>query len=980
MMNGSGVESGSSYYSAQESLKDDQVKKGCCSTKKVSKQPKKETKDGCCSSKSREKTQEKKGCCSSKPSEKTVVSITVSPESTSLFMTIAGMTCAGCCTRIEQYLSQQEGIESLSISLLTHKAEVMYDASKISVEEILDHIKRIGFTATPMLDTRACSVTFELRQVVDTGAVQSFITSQSGVCGISTGRQAADVHQMVVMYDPEVIGSRTLLQKLQDAFGVSHVAVVPGDAAAAEDETHKHLKDLKNRFLVSCALTFPVAMIHFVLPLLFSATLDSFFQSQVVKGLSWSDFIGCIAATPVQLYVARPIYESGYAALRYSKRANMDLLISLSTTTAYIVSIVDVISSMLSLDQVRFVPLQPQTFFEVSTMLVTLILLGRLTEQKAKTKTLDSVRALLNLQVKTAILVESGGENVPVETYIDMELVQRGDFLKVLPGARVPTDGVVIEGHSKVDESMVTGESIAMTKEPGTQLIGGTVNQNGVLIMEATRAVHETLLSQIVRLVESAQSSKPETQRIADIVASYFTTAIIILATSMFFLWYFLASTGSVYYDVDHTTPFAFALRFAITVLVISCPCAISLAVPTAVMVATGVGARMGVLFKGGHVLELLKDIDAVVFDKTGTLTVGSPQVVNMTLLSSNGTYEMKDRQRFWEYVASAESSSEHPIGKSIKDHVLRLGHQLRPTSDFVSDVGSGISCLVEGHEVAIGKLCWLQHRGVHMPKEYSKTYESMQSSGCSVVCAAIDGNLEGIIALQDAPRLEARQVVQRLRAMDIQVWMMTGDQAGTAKSIAKQVDIPETCVVAGVLPDVKVEKVGVLQSLGKRVAFVGDGVNDAPALASADLGIAVGAGTDVALQTADLILVKDDLRDLLNAMALSRVTAQRIRYNFLWGFVYNLIMMPIASGALYALFRITIPPAFCGLSELVSSVPVIILSLLLNFWKPPYVETMSVAMNSVDEFMTEEKKSLYGSFLSKASDNSQEKLPLLKN
>ncbi|TDH64857.1 hypothetical protein CCR75_001697 [Bremia lactucae] len=436
--------------------------------------------------------------------------------------------------------------------------------------------------------------------------------------------------------------------------------------------------------------------------------------------------------------------------------------------------------------------------------------------------------------------------------------------------------------------------------------------------------------------VGDAQASRGVRQSIADAVAAYFTTCIIILAGAMFLLWYFLAKNGQV--ETQGWRPFPFALRFAITVLVISCPCAISLAVPTAVMVATTKGSQMGILFKGGRALEALEEVNAVVFDKTGTLTTAQLEVANAYTTPDS----MKPTQ-LWGYVAAAEKNSEHSIGKALVAHAQIQEAQIEEAQEFEAVPGCGVHCTVRGIDVRLGSLPWLKQqtygdrRALRVPAEFVEANQQFQSQGSIVVFVVIDGELVSAIALHDTLRPEAKRVIEQLKREKIQPWILTGDQRGTAMSVAKALGVPEGSVLAECLPHQKVDKVRLLQSLGLRVAFVGDGVNDAPALATSDIGVALGAGTDVALDAADVVLVKDDLRDLLNARALSSATNRRIKHNFAWGFMYNLLMMPIACGALYVPFGIWIPPALAGLSELLSSVPVILFSLLLNFWRPPF-------------------------------------------
>lgn len=512
------------------------------------------------------------------------------------------MTCAGCTSRIEKYLEQQPGVVSIEISLLTHKAKVGYNGNETDADEVLKMVEYIGFTPTEIVDGNACSVSFRIHD----GEYKNVY----GIVGVGTVTVKGDL--FTFSYDPEVIGARQIYDEIREKNHGNAVLVSTPFGLEANTKMHRdQVRYLENKFLWSMLLTLPVVVVHFVLPLFIG--WQSLVNFMIVKGLSVMDGISFVATTPIQFYVAYPIYESAYSALRYSKRANMDLLISLSTTAAYAFSVFNIVMAVLA----GGVGDAPQTFFEISSMLITFILFGRVIEFRSKAHTMDSVHALMNLQVKTAILVSTPEDaSLASESYIEIEFIQRDDVLKILPGARVPTDGIVISGKSKVDESMVTGESKSVGKEKGDTVIGGTINLSGMLLMKVTKVVDESLLSQIVRMVEDAQNSKPEAQRIADIVASYFTTMIIMLSVLMFFVWYGLAKSNVIHTDDMHVTPFGFALRFSITILVISCPCAISLAVPTAVMVATGIGAKIGVLFKGGRMLEMFHRVDTFIFDK----------------------------------------------------------------------------------------------------------------------------------------------------------------------------------------------------------------------------------------------------------------------------------------------------------------------------------------------------------------------------
>lgn len=955
-----------------------ETKSSCCSSSSCSAPPS-ASPVGCCSSKSKERG-ETDSCCSAtntgvgrmlerKPSNshpdkfrerlfdrvaefknerginmaqhhiapRKSVAVSIKPaDLPTLRLSIGGMTCSGCCTRIEKYMARRPGILDVNISLLTSRGVFEYDPKMVSAKAIEDMVVSLGFTAGVMPNDSFVSIVLHIGYENPTKVRTALLEMRGVMSAIETddvspttspkvmGTQKA----LLVEYDPEATGARTIVRQLSSAVGFQVYASTPRPLAVQNEEAE--VKKFKAILTSSVILALPILVMEYLLPLFVSTTSNPV-ENDIVAGLSFKDAIGMVCATPIVFIIAFPIHESAFLALRYGSRVTMDVLISLSSFTAYTFSVVTVFMGIFGVH-----PDRSETFFEVTALLITLILVGRYIEKIVKAKATNSVDALLRIQAKTAILLESNGDNDKSlkESYIDILLVEREDLLKVLPGTRIPTDGVVVEGASTVDESMVTGESRKVAKEPGSSVIGGTINSQGVLIMRVTHTITESMLARIVSLVDDAQSSKSVSQSVADVVASYFTTFIISISVIMFFVWYHLARSGSV--PTHGWAPFPFALRFAITILVISCPCAISLAVPTAIMVSTTIGSQFGVLFKGGHAIEALEKVDVVMFDKTGTLTSGNLSVVDSIVPSINPPEG--DTRRLWSYIAATERSSEHAIGKALVSYAHQLGAPVLSGTTFESIPGCGVRGHIDGRQINIGSLKWMQDAlKIAIPVDLHMANSRFQQRGCVVISVAIDNQLAAVVALRDTPRPEARFVIEQLRRRKIQTWIVTGDQRETALSIAEMLGIPEFTVIADALPHQKVDKVRLLQSIGKNVAFVGDGVNDGPALAMAHVGIAVGAGTDVALESADLVLVKDDLRDLLNAMDLSHATNTLIKWNFTWGFMYNVLLMPLACGALYPHFGISIPPALAGLSELLSSVPVILFSLLLNFWRPPH-------------------------------------------
>ena len=592
-----------------------------------------------------------------------------------------------------------------------------------------------------------------------------------------------------------------------------------------------------------------------------------------------------------------------------------------------------------------------ERFFETSAIVLTLIVLGRYLEALAKGETGDVIRRLVQIAATTAIrLVDSIENDAPTtEEVIDINLIQRGDIVKVLPGTRIPTDGKVVFGTSSVDQSMVTGESVPVPKQSGDLVYSGTLNQHGLLHLRVTRTAAENTLSGITKMVQEALNSKPPIERIADQIASYFVPFVLVLAVLVFVVWLSLAATGVVSPDAAAVT---FALRFAIATLVISCPCAIGLAVPTAVMAGTGVGAKHGVLFKSGAIMERCAKVDAVVFDKTGTLTEGRPKVSSYVLLDHNGDDE------FWFWLGCAESASEHPLAQALVQHAgekLATADPIWRTFEspgaFSAAPGKGVKCVVDATALCIGTSLWMEENGVIVTAVAQAQLRVHRAEhkvhGETSVYVGVDGKLSAVLFLADAPRAESRVVIAQLRELNIDVWMCSGDAQITAAAVGSQVGLTPDRTLGGQLPQDKLMLIRRLQMEGKIVAMVGDGINDSPSLAQADVGIAVAQGTDIAAEAANIMLMKSDLQDVVFTIHLSRRTLACIRWNFTWAFMYNLLAVPIAMGVYYPAGGVAIPPALAGLSELLSSLPVVLFSLCLRYYKP-HAPVPHTAMHTV--------------------------------
>jgi Cu+-exporting ATPase len=667
----------------------------------------------------------------------------------------------------------------------------------------------------------------------------------------------------------------------------------------AQQEDNPELRDMTRRFWISLALTAP----------LFALAMADMLPGMPVQRwlpvhlLPW---IELLLATPVVLWGGWPFFQRGWTSI-VNRSTNMFTLIAMGTGAAYLYSVVATVFP--GIFPASFVEMgaRPPVYFEAAAAITTLVLLGQVLELRARSRTGAAIRALLDLSPKMArVLREGGEEDIPLDQ------VKPGDRLRVRPGEKIPVDGVVLEGSSGIDESMITGESIPVSKGPGSRVIGATLNGTGSLVMRAERVGSETLLAQIVRMVSQAQRSRAPIQRLADRVSAWFVPAVIAIAILTFVIWSFFGSEPRL----------AHALVNAVAVLIIACPCALGLATPIAIMVGTGRGAHAGVLIKNAEALELLEKVDTLVFDKTGTLTEGKPRVVSVV------TVPGREESELLRLVASAEQGSEHPLGAAVmeagKDRGLALGSE----SEFQSHTGRGISARVEGRQVLIGNERLLEENGIPAAGLVQKA-QALRRDGQTVILAAVDGQAAGLIGIADPVKASTAQALRDLKAEGLRLVMLTGDSHTTAEAVARTLGIEE--FEAEVLPDKKAEVVERLQKLGRIVAMAGDGVNDAPALAQADVGIAMGTGTDIAMESGGIILVKGDLVGIVRARKLSQATMRNIRQNLFFAFLYNSLGVPVAAGVLYPFFGLLLSPIFAAAAMSFSSVSVITNSLRLR-------------------------------------------------
>ena len=714
------------------------------------------------------------------------------------------------------------------------------------------------------------------------------------LAGVQQAQVNFATEKATVYYDPEALNRHAISRKIE-AVGYAVPDADPDDPVDHERLARTaEIRDLSRKFVVSLALSLPVMLGS--MPALFPWTPDWLQQPYVLL----------VLATPVQFWVGWPFYQGTWAALK-QKSADMSTLIALGTSAAYLYS-----AAVAFLPQ-AFIGLGVGThvYFDTAVMILTLIILGRLLEARARGQTSEAIRKLMGLQARTA-RVWRGGETVDIpvrEVVID-------DLVLVRPGEKVPVDGVITEGHSTLDESMLTGESLPLDKAAGDPVFGATLNRTGGFTLRATRVGRDTVLAQIVRLVEEAQGSKAPIQRLADEVARVFVPAVVGVALLTFAAWLLWGPRPAL----------AFALLNFVAVLIIACPCALGLATPTAIRVGTGKGAELGILFKSSPALETAHKLQTVVFDKTGTLTQGQPSVTDIA--AHNGFAESEVLR----LAASAEQASEHPVAQAMLAAARADGLELEAARDAEALPGQGMSAQVGAQSVLIGNHALMQQAGVSMGK-LDEIAERLAGDGKTPVFVALDRRAAGIIAIADTLKSHAREAVDALRRLDLEVLMLTGDHRRSAQTVARQLGIDT--VLAEVMPDQKAAQVKQLQAQGKRVAVVGDGINDAPALAQADVGIAIGSGTDVALAAADVTLVSGDVRGVATAMQLSRRTMRTIRQNLFWAFIYNLLGVPVAAGVLYPVFGVLLNPALAAAAMALSSVSVVCNSLRLRRFRP---------------------------------------------
>ncbi len=807
---------------------------------------------------------------------------------------VKGMSCAACVRRIEQGIGELKGVEKASVNLATQNLFVDFDAAQTDSQKILQKLTDIGYEGSPLgseATPQHRTSTIGVGGMTCAACVRRVEKALSGVPNVTDVSVNLATSQARITHDGELDLS-VISQTLQEA-GYNFLGEITYDThRQAEALVEQEIQDIKTKLYVGIVLSI---MIHF--GSMHEATGH-------ISGLS--DPIRLILlfllSTPVVFWVGSRFLSGAWKALR-QKTADMNTLVSLGALSAYIYSSLAVFfPSFISSSY------PPVVYFDAASMIITLILLGRFLEARAKGRTTTAIKKLIDLKPKTARVVRDG-----VELEVLANALLKGDEIIVHPGEKIPADGIVIVGRSTVDESMLTGESMPVVKESGKEVFGGTINNEGSFRFRATKVGSETLLAQIIRLVEEAHGSKAPIQRVADRLAAIFVPIVIFIASLTFLVWYYWVPN----------TEFSQALLNCVAVLVIACPCAMGLATPTAVMVGTGVGAEHGILIKGGESLERAYHIDVMLFDKTGTLTKGKPVV--REVIAAPGT----DSRHIIDLAFSLESSSEHPIGKAIVEKTMNEGGQQLEVTDWSYIPGMGVSGTIEGHRVMLGSLHFMESEGVDMG-ELSKKARELSVDGNTLIVVARDNRALGLFVVSDTPRESAASSIAKLREMGITVGMITGDHSAAANTIASILGID--IVKAQVLPADKAGIIKDFQGRGHVVGMVGDGINDAPALTTADIGIAIGVGTDIAVEASDVTLIQDDLRLVPQAMHLSRLTMRIIKQNLFWAFFYNSLGIPVAAGLLYPWWGILLNPVYSAAAMALSSVSVVSNSLRLRW------------------------------------------------
>ncbi len=772
-----------------------------------------------------------------------------------LSLPILGMTCANCVATVERSLKKVDGVDSANVNLSSERAAVSFDPEKASLGQFIERIHRAGY------EIAMGEAVIGLRNPNNDSSMNQLEKALNQTEGIIEASVSTDPFQTLVKYVPTIISQNEIRRKIR-SIGIETSQADEVDFEDAEAKARqKEIRQQKRMLIVGLIFTIPLFFL--------SMGRDLMLLPAEFAHTPWVNYLFWALATPVQFYVGWQYYVNGFKSVRNGS-ANMDVLVALGTSAAYFYSI-----------PITLGFINDHVYFEIGAVIITLVRFGKYLEAKAKGGASDAIRKLMDLRPRKAYIIRDG-----IEVEVTIDEVDVGDIVLVHPGEKIPVDGVVVDGRSSIDESMLTGESLPVEKAPGDDVIGGTINKLGLLKFEATKVGKDTALAQIIKLVEQAQASKAPIQNLADKISAIFVPVVILIAIITFVVWYFFVPFDS--HTAMSSGLFTRALINSVAVLVIACPCALGMATPTAVMVGTGKGAELGILIKKSESLERAGDITTVVLDKTGTVTRGQPSVTSIHL------YEFdQGEDEIIRLVASVEKGSEHPLGEAITAEANARSLKLSDPLGFSAIEGHGVKAEVDGYQILVGNRRLMKSKKVKI-QEIENNLQQMEDSGNTAILVAVNNKLAGAIGVADTIKEGSQQAIETLHKMGLKVMMVTGDNHRTAQAIAKQAGIDS--VMAEVLPGDKAAQVKKLQAEGHIVAMVGDGINDAPALAQADIGIAIGTGTDVAMASAPVVLISGDLRGVPKAIALSRKTLRTIKQNMFWAFFYNVVLIPAAA------------------------------------------------------------------------------------
>ncbi len=792
---------------------------------------------------------------------------------------VSGMSCASCALNVEKSLKNLEGVEESHVNIGTEKATVKYDPEKLKLPELEKAVEEAGYN---VVNDKVILKIGGMSCVMCVKAIEDALGKLDGISKVTVNLTAEKAY---VTYNPHMISIKDMKDVIED-LGYQYLGLEGEESEDLEEELRiKDLKTKRNRMIVGFGFGIPLEVLSYV---------------SIHIPIPISLFIFIVSIIPFA-YVSYPIFSAGFRSLKH-RNLDMDVMYSMGIGVAYVTSVLGTFSIVLTPNFL---------FYGTALILAAFLTMGRYLETRAKGRTSTAIKSLMKLQAKTAIILRDNDDmEIPIED------VQIEDIVVVKPGEKIPLDGDVVSGESYVDESAVTGEPIPVLKDAGKSVVGGTINQNGVIRFKAMKIGKDTMLSQIIKLVEDAQGSKPPVQRLADTAVSYFIPTILTIAIVAFIFWYLIFGSTLL-----------FALTVLISILVVACPCALGLATPTAVTVGIGRGAEFGILVKNGEALEISEKLTTMVFDKTGTLTKGKPEVTDIEAIGIDDNSLLK-------LAASVENNSQHPLAEAVVKKAREENIDILESKNFDTYGGKGVIATLDDKEIFIGNRALFKDKNITISSDVEESLSKFENEGKTAVLIGIDHELSGIIAIADTLKETAKDAIEGLKNMNLKVIMITGDNERTANAIAKELGINN--VISEVLPQEKSEEVKRLQETGEVVAFVGDGINDAPALAQSDVGLAIGSGTDVAIESGEIVLIKDDIMDALASVQLSRKVMSRIKQNLFWAFAYNVVLIPVAAGVLYPFFGIIFRPEFAGLAMALSSVSVLSFSLLLKGYVPP--------------------------------------------